>query len=72
MYSIHPQKATRTKPRADLVLDLIFSVPGGGARTSEACGVSRQAVSQWAKVPARHLETVGKLFGLVPVLIRKH
>jgi hypothetical protein len=64
-YSTHPQKSTtRPKPRRDHLLARIYAVRGAASRVAEACGVSRQAVSSWERVPARHAVKVAVMFGL--------
>lgn len=37
------------------LLDEVISRRGGGKAIAEACGVSQAAVSQWKKVPKKHV-----------------
>jgi DNA-binding transcriptional regulator YdaS (Cro superfamily) len=43
---------------------------GLGAKVAAACGISRQAVPQWRRVPAERVITVEKVIGISRYLIR--
>lgn len=40
----------------ETLLDEVLSRRGGGKAIAEACGVSQAAVSQWKKVPKKHIK----------------
>lgn len=40
----------------ETLLDEVLSRRGGGKAIAEACGVSQAAVSQWKKVPEKHIK----------------
>lgn len=42
----------------------IIMSAGGVVRVAAACGVSHSTVSEWTRVPVRHLRTVAELSGL--------
>lgn len=48
----------------DAVLTEIMMRRGANRAISEACGLSTAAVSQWKRVPKRHLETVAQVTGV--------
>ena len=48
----------------DQVLLSLIEKRGGTKRIADACGVTTQAVSQWRRVPRRHVETVAAIFGI--------
>lgn len=48
----------------------VVALSGGPALVGAECGVSMQAVSQWKKVPDRHIRTVARMSGLAPGVIR--
>ena len=58
------------KPRTDPALRQIFAVRGLALHVAEACGISRQALDLWQKVPPRHVATVSGIIGMPPREIR--
>lgn len=48
----------------DAVLTEIMMRRGANRLISEACGLSTAAVSQWKRVPKKHLKTVSELTGI--------
>jgi hypothetical protein len=69
-YLTHLKKSTRPKPRQDRALAKIYAVRGMASRVAEVCGVTRQAVSSWERVPVRHASTIAALFGLTLIARR--
>lgn len=47
-----------------------IELSGGTLAVAEACEITRSAVSQWHRVPSRHLRTVAKLSGLSLEVLR--
>ena len=58
------------KPRTDPALRQIFAVRGLALYVAGACGISRQAIDRWQKVPPRHVATVSGIIGMTPQQIR--
>jgi hypothetical protein len=58
------------KARTDPALRQIFAVRGLAVRVAGACGISRQALDHWEKVPQRHVVTVSSIIGMPPQKIR--
>ena len=61
----------------DAVLNEIMKIRNANKRISDACGLSTAAVSQWKRVPKRHLHKVAAVCGksaqeLRPDLFAKH
>ncbi|MFT9016438.1 MAG: hypothetical protein ABF990_11970 [Acetobacter sp.] len=54
----------------DPVLNEIMMRRKANKVISEACGLSTAAVSQWKRVPRRHLDTVSRLSGKRPEELR--
>ena len=50
----------------DPVIDRILATRGANKAIAEACGISTAAVSQWHRVPRKHLETVSQVTGVEP------
>lgn len=48
----------------DPILEKLLSVRLAGTRIAEAAGISTAAVSQWRRVPVRHLDAVAKVTGI--------
>jgi len=42
----------------------------GVTAIADACGVTTQAVSQWKRIPPRHVKAVSNLTGTPPHLLR--
>ncbi len=43
---------------------------GANKSIAEACGISTAAVSQWNRVPRRHVEAVARVTGIDPQQLR--
>ncbi|MFT9360099.1 hypothetical protein [Acetobacter okinawensis] len=54
----------------DAILTEIMMRRNANKRISAACGLSTAAVSQWTRVPRKHVETVSKLSGKQPHELR--
>jgi hypothetical protein len=54
----------------DEVCDLIFATRGMPVRIAKACGITRQSVYQWKRVPPHWVSIVAKLMKLPPGKIR--
>lgn len=54
----------------DPILADILSRKGAVKRLASACGVSHAAVSQWIRVPERHLQVVAREIGYDPEALR--
>ena len=54
----------------DAVLTEIMMRRGANRAISEACGLSTAAVSQWKRVPKKHVERVASLTGFAPTELR--
>lgn len=54
----------------DRVLEELMERRRMNARIAECCQISTAAVSQWRRVPQKHLEKVAKISGLSPAALR--
>lgn len=54
----------------DAVLTQIMMRRNANKLISEACGLSTAAVSQWKRVPRKHVETVSSVSGVPPYELR--
>lgn len=54
----------------DDVLNEIMVRRGANKAISEACGLSSAAVSQWKRVPKKHVEIVAKVTGVAASKLR--
>jgi hypothetical protein len=54
----------------DDVCRLIQQSPATVQAVAKACGITRQAVHQWRKVPSTRVLTVAKVLGVKPHVIR--
>ncbi|GBQ89186.1 hypothetical protein AA0535_1730 [Asaia krungthepensis NRIC 0535] len=54
----------------DEVLIEMMRYRGMNARIARACGLSTAAVSQWKRIPRKHLEKVSDLSGVPPETLR--
>lgn len=63
---------TVKRVRTDPVLQKIFDKKNRGMATeiAAACGISRQAVQSWAKVPEQYVKTVARIMKKKPRQIR--
>jgi len=48
----------------------VFRKWGDVSRIADACGITAQSVSEWKRVPERHLQTVSRLVGVTPERLR--
>jgi DNA-binding transcriptional regulator YdaS (Cro superfamily) len=55
---------------ADLICQQILETRGLPSRIAVACGITRQSVYQWRKVPADRVHVVAKIMKLSPKKIR--
>jgi DNA-binding transcriptional regulator YdaS (Cro superfamily) len=56
--------------KKDKVCVQIGATRGLKAKIAAACGIQRQAVGQWTKVPALRVNVVARIMGLPPKAIR--
>lgn len=54
----------------DKIVTRIQATHGLMAEIARACGIQRQAVHQWKRVPPLQVQTVAELMGLTPEEIR--
>jgi hypothetical protein len=54
----------------DPIIARIKSERGLQAHIGKACGISRQAVVDWVRVPSTRVVTVAKILGIAPHQIR--
>ncbi|HUN01078.1 MAG TPA: YdaS family helix-turn-helix protein [Halothiobacillus sp.] len=54
----------------DQTLDSVLQIRGAVTRIAAACNISTAAVSQWRKVPKKHLLEVSQVSGLPPEQLR--
>lgn len=54
----------------DGVLEQALSQRRAVTRIAEAVGISRAAVSQWQRVPERHVDAVARVTGIPPWQLR--
>jgi DNA-binding transcriptional regulator YdaS (Cro superfamily) len=54
----------------DPALEELLSRRGAVKRIAEACAISTAAVSQWKRVPRRHIATVAQAMGVEPGRVR--
>lgn len=54
----------------DPILDRAFSQRMAVTRIAERAGISTAAVSQWMRVPRRHVEAVAEVTGISPDKLR--
>lgn len=52
-----------------IILD-VFKACGGPSKIAKALGISRQAVSQWGKVPLKHVRYISQRTGFSPAVLR--
>lgn len=57
-------------PKYDIALKSILEKVGGPTKLAEALGVVPSAVTQWSRVPARHVPRVAALAGVDGRMIR--
>jgi DNA-binding transcriptional regulator YdaS (Cro superfamily) len=53
-----------SEPPHDVVVAMVREVRGTAGRIAQACGLGREAVWRWRKVPARHVLAVESLLGI--------
>jgi DNA-binding transcriptional regulator YdaS (Cro superfamily) len=56
--------------KKDRAIAKISKNHGMAVRVAEACGIVRQAVYQWKKVPVQHVHKVAKVIGMTAEEIR--
>jgi len=61
---------TRNAGHRDLVMRTIYEQRGLGKRISKELGLTYQAVSQWKRVPAEHVQAIAAMLDLNPEDIR--
>lgn len=61
---------TRQQSRRNPVLELVRNERGTAPRIAAACGIQREAVWNWRRVPAGHVLTIERLLGIPRHLIR--
>ena len=54
----------------DKIVARIYATRGLSAEIARACGISRQAINQWKRVPPQQVLTVATIMGLTPEQIR--
>jgi hypothetical protein len=65
------RKAARRRRRdTDAVVRRLRAQRGWAARAAKACGITRQSVVQWSRVPACRVSAISKLTGLPQHRIR--
>lgn len=56
--------------KIDRIVAHIRATPGLRAEIARACGITRQAVHQWKRVPPQQVLTVAEIIELTPEQIR--
>ena len=59
----------KTKPR-DPILNDVFDIFGGQSKVAKYLSVTRQSVTQWEKVPLKHVRAIARYTGLSPAVLR--
>ena len=52
------------------ILTEAFKLRGTTKAVSEACGIRSQTISNWTRVPAKHVDTVARITGVKPYRLR--
>lgn len=55
---------TQQETQHDPVLHLVRTVRGTASRIAKACGINREAVWNWKRVPAEHVLAVEYVLGI--------
>jgi len=56
--------------KKDPILSEAFKLRGMTKSVSEACGIRSQTISNWKRVPAKHVDTVARITGMKPYRLR--
>lgn len=48
----------------DDILTKLLALRGANKRIAAACGISTAAVSQWTRIPAKHVSAVARVTGI--------
>jgi transcriptional regulator with XRE-family HTH domain len=61
---------TMARKKVDQAIKMIKETRGLAVRVAEACGIARNAVYQWERVPVERVHTVAPLLEMTPEQIR--
>jgi DNA-binding transcriptional regulator YdaS (Cro superfamily) len=57
------------KPRDPILMD-VFKAFGGQSKLAQYLSLTRQSVTQWEKVPLKHVRAIARYTGMSPAVLR--
>lgn len=64
-YLVNMKKKSR-----DPILNDVFDIFGGQSKVAQYLSVTRQSVTQWERVPLKHVRAIARYTGLSPAVLR--